>query len=167
MSLSVHQMSAPIFVRALKALDALLSKGEAHVAATGGNLQDLFDARLAPDMYTLAGQIQRSSDASKLAVVRLTGVEAPVFEDTEATFEELHARIAKTIAFIEGVDASAFEGAETREVVLKFPNGQMEFAGADFLAQFALPNFYFHVTAAYAILRNAGAPIGKRDFLGG
>lgn len=167
MPLSVHQMTVPAFTRGMTVLDTLLTKAEAHVAETGGSLQDLFDARLAADMLPLSAQIQRASDASKLAVVRLAGVEAPVFEDTEASFEELHARIAKTIAFIESVDAAAFDGAETREVVLKFPNGGLTFTGADFVAQFALPNFYFHVTTAYAILRYNGVPVGKRDFLGG
>jgi hypothetical protein len=167
MSLTIHQLTVPAYLRGLTALDKLLTKAEAHAAETGTSLQDLVDARLAPDMYTLAGQIQRSSDAAKLGVVRLTGVTAPVFEDTETTFAELHARLGKTIDFLNGVDPAAFEGAETRTVELKTPNVTLSWSGADFLTQFALPNFYFHVTAAYAILRNAGVPVGKRDYLGG
>jgi len=166
MPLTVHQLTVPAFVRGLTVLDTLLTKAEAHVAETGTSLQDLFDARLAPDMLTLSAQIQRASDTSKLAVARLTGAAAPAFEDNEATFPELHTRLAKTIAWIESVDPAAFEGAETRTVELKGGGGR-SFAGADFLTQFALPNFYFHVATAHGILRNAGVPIGKRDYLGG
>lgn len=167
MSLSIYQLTVPAYLRGLTVLDTLLTKAEAHAAATGTSAQDLFDARLAPDMYTLAGQIQRSSDAAKLAVVRLTGQPAPVFEDDEKTIADLHARLKKTIDHINSVDPAAFDGAETRKVELKTPNVTLEWTGADFVTQFALPNFYFHVTAAYAILRNAGVPVGKRDFLGG
>lgn len=167
MPLTVPQLTVPAFVRGLTVLDTLLTKAEAHAAETGTSLQDLFDARLAPDMLPLSAQIQRASDTSKLAVARLTGVAAPSFEDNEASFPELHARIAKTIAYIESVDAAAFDGAETRTVELKGGGGGRTFAGADFLTQFALPNFYFHVATAHGILRNAGVPIGKRDYLGG
>lgn len=167
MPLSIHQLTIPAFTRGLSALDKLLTKGEAHAAETGTSLQDLFDARIAPDMYPLSAQVQRASDASKLAVARLTGVPGPAYEDNEATFAELHARIAKTLAHLNSIDPAAFEGAETRKVEIKTPTTTLEWTGPDFLTQFALPNFYFHLTTAYGILRNAGVPLGKRDFLAG
>lgn len=167
MSLSVYQLSVPAFVRGMSMLDKILTKAEAHAAETGTDLGDLFDGRLAADMLPLSGQIQRASDTSKLAIARLTGEAAPAFEDNETTIADLHARIAKTIAYFNSVDPKALDGAETRQVVLKFPSMTLEFTGADFLTQFALPNFYFHVTTAYAILRQAGVPVGKQDFLGG
>ncbi|ATQ44340.1 DUF1993 domain-containing protein [Caulobacter mirabilis] len=167
MALSIYQLSVPAFIRGMTALDNILTKAEAHAAETGTDLQDLFEARLAPDMLPLSGQIQRASDTSKLAVARLTGVAAPAFEDNEATFADLHARIAKTVDYFKGVEEAAFEGAETRKIELRTQQTSLDFVGADFLTGFALPNFYFHVTAAYAILRNAGVPVGKRDYLGG
>lgn len=167
MALSIYEVTVPAYLRGLKVLDSILTKAEGHVTETGADLQDLFEARLAPDMLPLSAQIQRASDTSKLAVVRLSGAAAPVFEDNEATFADLHERIRKTVAWIESVDRAAFEGAETRRVELKAGPNTLEWSGADFVTQFALPNFYFHVTAAYAILRNAGVPVGKRDYLGG
>ena len=108
-----------------------------------------------------------ASDSAKGAVARLAGVEPPAMPDTETTIAELKARIAATIAYVNSIDAAALDGAEDREVVLKFPGAEMKFTGADFLTGFALPNFYFHITIAYALLRANGAPIGKMDFLGG
>jgi hypothetical protein len=163
----MYQASVGAYGRALSSLDKILTKAEAWAKEAGIDLADLAGARLAPDMNPLTSQIQLASDTSKLAVARLTGVSAPPFEDTETTFEELHARIARTLAFFATVDAKAFEGAESRQVVLNFPGRTLEFTGADFLTGFALPNFYFHVTTAYAILRAKGVPLGKADFLGG
>ncbi|HRD46410.1 MAG TPA: DUF1993 domain-containing protein [Caulobacter sp.] len=163
MSFSVYAASAPIFVRALNNAAAIIDKA----LAAGLDETAILEARLAPDMHPFPRQIQMASDAAKGAVARLAGVEVPSMPDTEATLAELKARIAKTIAFIESVDASAFAGAEDREIVLKFPNMELKFTGAEFLTGFALPNFFFHATTAYALLRAAGAPIGKMDFLGG
>ena len=118
-------------------------------------------------MRPLPFQIQSASDAAKGCAARLAGVEAPAMPDTETTLPELHQRLAKTIAFLQSVDAAKFAGAEDRTVVLKFPQGEMTFSGRDFVAGFALPNFYFHVTTAYALLRHKGINIGKMDFLGG
>lgn len=163
MSFSIYAASAPVFVRALNNTAAILDKA----LAAGLSEAAILEARLAPDMHPFPRQIQMASDAAKGAVARLAGVEVPSMPDTEATLAELKDRLAKTVAFIEGLDAAAFDGAEDREVVLKFPNLELKFTGAEFLTAFALPNFYFHVTTAYALLRSIGAPIGKMDFLGG
>ena len=118
-------------------------------------------------MRPLTGQIQLATDSAKGCAARLAGVEVPSFPDVETTFAELQDRIARTVAFIESVPAESIDGSEAREVVLKFPNGEMKFTGQDYLLTFALPNFLFHVTTAYAILRHNGVPIGKMDFLAG
>lgn len=163
MSFSIHQASAPVFIRALTNLSTMMDKA----LAEGGDEATLLAARLAPDMHPFPRQIQMASDSAKGAIARLAGVEVPSMPDTETTFAELKARIAATIAFIQKVDAAGFEGAEDREIVLKFPQGEMKFTGCDYLTGFALPNFFFHITIAYALLRANGAPIGKMDFLGG
>ena len=166
MSLSMYQASVPVFVRQLKALSTLLAKGEAFAAEQGIAPADLIDARLAPDMHPLARQVQIASDSAK-GVGRLAEAEVPSFPDTETSFAELQARIANTIAFIEGLPADAFEGSETRTVVLKAGGRELSFTGETFLLHVALPNFLFHVTTAYAILRHKGVALGKMDYLGG
>ena len=166
MPLSMHQASAPLFIRGLTVLSTLLEKAAAHAAAAGTDPADLINARLAPDMYPLSGQVQRASDASKFAVQRLSRVEAPRFPDEETTFEQLQERIAATIAYLRDVPADRLDGAESRKVSLAFGDFKAEFRGDDYLLTFALPNFYFHVTTAYGILRQAGVKIGKLDFLG-
>jgi hypothetical protein len=166
MSLSMHRASVPVFVRALKVLNTLLEKGEAHAKDLGQNPDDLVAARLTEDMLPLAGQIQRASDASKGAVSRLTGVEGPAMPDEETTFAQLRKRVADTLAYIESVDPKAFDGSEDRTVELKFPGGTLTFTGEDYLFGFALPNFFFHVVTAYDILRHKGVQIGKLDYLG-
>ncbi|MGB3434291.1 DUF1993 domain-containing protein [Achromobacter sp.] len=166
MSLSMYQASVPAFVRGLNVLAALLQKAADHAAAAGIDPAELVNARLAPDMYPLSGQVQRASDASKFAVQRLSRVEAPKFPDEETTFEQLQQRIAATIAYLQEVAADRLEGAEGRKVTLAFGDFKQDFRGDDYLLTFALPNFYFHVTTAYAILRHAGVKIGKLDFLG-
>ena len=163
MSFTIHQASAPVFTRALTNLSAMIDKA----LAAGVAEATLLEARLAPDMHPFPRQIQMASDSAKGAIARLAGVEPPSMPDTETTIGELKARIAATIAYANSVEAAAFDGAEDREVVLKFPNGEMKFTGADYLTGFALPNFFFHITIAYALLRANGAPIGKMDFLGG
>jgi len=167
MSLSMHQISVPLFVRQLTALSALLTKGEAFAQEKGMAPADLIDARLAPDMLPLARQIQIASDSAKGACARLGDVENPSYPDTEASFAELQDRIAKTIAFVESVPADRFEGSETRIVTMPTRDATLEFPGQIFLLHVALPNFFFHVSTAYAILRNNGVPIGKLDYLGG
>lgn len=166
MPLSMYDATVPVLQRALGNLDALLVKGEEHAAAQGLDLSELATARLAPDMFPLTGQVQSASDSAKFAVARLTGTEAPSFPDTETTFEELHQRIAKTLDFIASVDPAAFEGSETRAILTKSRRGERHFVGQSYLLTFALPNFFFHVTTAYDILRHNGVPVGKSDYLG-
>jgi hypothetical protein len=166
MPLSMHRVSVPVFVRALKVLAILLEKGEAHAKAQGLSPSDLINARLTDDMLPLSGQVQRASDASKGAVFRLTGVEAPAMADEETTFAQLQKRVSDTLAYIESVDASAFEGSETRTVELKTAGGTLTFTGEDYLLGFALPNFFFHIVTAYDLLRHNGVQIGKLDYLG-
>jgi hypothetical protein len=162
MAFTLYEASAPVFARALSNVDAWLDKA----LADGKNEAALMQARLAPDMRPFPAQIQMASDSAKNAIARLAGIEAPSLPDTEASFAELKDRCRRTVTFIEGVDRSALDGAEDREVVLKFPNGMgYRFSGRDYLTGFALPNFYFHVTTAYALLRANGVALGKPDFL--
>jgi hypothetical protein len=166
MPLSMHRASVPVFARALKVLASLLEKGEAHAKAQGLDPNDLVTARLTEDMLPLSGQVQRASDASKGAVSRLTGVEAPAMPDEETTFADLQKRVADTLAYIESADPKAFEGSEDRTIELKFPAGTLTFTGEDYLLGFALPNFFFHVVTAYDVLRHKGVQIGKLDYIG-
>ncbi|KQX00420.1 hypothetical protein ASC94_30030 [Massilia sp. Root418] len=166
MSLSMYQVSVPAFVRGLNVLSALLKKGEEHAAATGAVPDVLLGARLADDMLPLSAQVQRASDASKFCVARLCGVDAPKFDDNEASFQQLQERIASTIAFLESVPQAQFDGAEARDVTLTFGAFSQAFTGSGYLLTFALPNFYFHITTAYGILRAQGVKLGKLDFLG-
>ena len=162
MAFGLYDASAPVFVRALTNLSALMDKA----LSQGFDETKLMEARLAPDMRPFVNQIQLASDSAKGCVARLTGTENPSMTDTETSFAELKARIDATLAFITSVDRAAFEGGEDRDVVLKFPGGEQHFKGGAYLTGFALPNFFFHVTTAYALLRAAGAEIGKRDYLG-
>jgi hypothetical protein len=167
MSFTIYDASVVPMTRALGNLAKILDKAAAQAKADGTDLATLIDAKLAPDMRALPFQIQSASDAAKGAAARLAGIDAPSMPDTETTFPELSARIAKTIDFLNSVKPEQLAGAETREVVLKFPQGEMKFTGRDYVTGFALPNFFFHVTTAYAILRHKGIAIGKMDFLGG
>jgi len=166
MSLTMYKASIPVFVRELGILTSLLKKGEDFAKEQGMAADALVQERLAPDMLTLAGQVQRASDASKLAVERLTGVAAPKFEDSETTYAQLYERIEKTLAYLNSVSAEAFNEAATREVKLNYGDFQPVFTGESYLLTFAIPNFFFHVVTAYDILRHKGVPVGKRDYLG-
>ncbi|MDI3380223.1 DUF1993 family protein [Xenophilus aerolatus] len=166
MAISLYDASVSVFIRGLDQLTHVLGKGLAHAQAQGLDPATLVQARLAPDMLTLAGQVQRASDASKLAAARLGGMTAPSFPDTETTYDELLARVAKTRDFLAGVDRAAIDGQESREVRLKVGDGEMVFDAQRYLLQFAIPNFFFHVTTAYDVLRHVGVPVGKRDYLG-
>ncbi|MEO6152738.1 MAG: DUF1993 domain-containing protein [Croceibacterium sp.] len=158
---SMYDASAAVFADSLGNMRAWLDK-----AADTLSPEALMEARLAADMRPLPAQYQFASDTAKNAMARLTGVDAPSMPDTEASPAELQQRCDKTIAFIKTVDREAMRDSETREVVLKFPNGQgYRFTGEEYLRRFALPNFYFHATTAYAILRAQGVPLGKADFL--
>lgn len=167
MKISVHAVSVDLLANSLANLSHLLEKGQAHAAARKYDPALLLAARIAPDMFPLTRQVQIASDMSKFGVSRLAGVEAPKFEDKEQTVEELRARIARTIDFIKGVPASALEGSEDRIVKVPLRDRTLEFKGLDYLIRWTIPNVYFHVTTAYAILRHAGVEIGKTDFLTG
>jgi hypothetical protein len=161
MDFNMWTASVPVFVNTLNDMRAWLDK-----AASEKDEAALLAARLAPDMRPLPAQYQMASDSAKNALARLTGAEAPSMTDTEQSFAELRERCDKTIAYIQRFDAGSLRDAEEREVELKFPNGQgYRWKGADYLVGFALPNFFFHATTAYAILRNAGVTLGKPDFL--
>lgn len=166
MATELSELSVPTFTRGLRALDALLDKAVAHAEATGGDADAWLDHRLAPDMHPLRKQIQIACDSPKLCVARLSGVPAPVHDDSEITVAELKGRIAETLDYIASVPRDAVDGQESKAVVVRFPGGEMTFEGRSYLTGFALPNFYFHMTTAYALLRQAGVPLGKRDFLG-
>lgn len=161
MPLSMSQASVPVFLRALRNLSAVLEKGAAHAEAAS-----LVEARLYPDMLTLAGQVQRASDAAKGCAARLSGTQPPSFPDTEKSFPELQERIQKTIDYIKSVPSSQIDGSEEREIRFKAGKSEYNFTGQQYLQAFAIPNFFFHVTVAYAILRHKGIEIGKMDFLG-
>ncbi|MFN3931851.1 MAG: DUF1993 family protein [Brevundimonas sp.] len=164
MATELYDLTVPVFTRALKALSGLLDKAVAHAGEAGA--QALLSNRLIDDMHPLAKQVQIACDSAKLCVARLSGAEAPVNEDTETTIAELNARIAATLAFIASVPRGEIDGQEGREVVLKFPGGELPFRGLAYVTGFALPNFFFHVSMAYALLRQAGVPLGKRDYMG-
>lgn len=166
MSVSMYQASIPVFVRGLRNMAGFLEKGRADAEARKFAPEVLVGARLAPDMHVLAKQVQIGCDMVKNAGGRLAGMELPSFPDTETSFAELQARIDKTVAFLEGIGEAALEGSETRTIVLKFPGREMLFSGVDYLFTFVLPNFYFHMTTVYNVLRHNGVQIGKRDFMG-
>lgn len=161
----MHAITAPTFTRMLKNLSAMLTKAEAHAKAKGFDPAVLLNARLAPDMFTLTRQVQIATDHAKGCMARLAGHAPEAIEDTEATFADVQARIAKVLALVEGYKPEQIDGSETREVSVKIPNAELKFSGIDYVTQWALPNFYFHVTTAYAILRHNGVELGKRDFL--
>lgn len=166
MSLSMYDASLPVFARALGILDQILTKAEAFAAEKGIDPASLIEARLIEDMDPLRCQVQRASDSAKGAAARLAGTEIPSYPDTEVTFAELHERIAKTIAYVESVTRDQIEGTEEKEIIINKRHDPYPTTGRDYLFQFALPNFYFHVTTAYDILRHKGVPIGKKDYLG-
>ncbi len=166
MPLSMYRMTVPVFQRGLSTLNTYLDKAEAHATEKGIDPATLVNARLAPDMLPLSGQFQRASDTAKLTIARLGAIDAPAFEDTETTIAELRQRVAKTEAFLATIAKDALDGSETREVTISPGGVKMTMQGDNYLAAFALPNFYFHITTAHAILRHQGVAIGKRDYLG-
>ena len=166
MTISMHSLSVEVFSHALGNLSQVLAKGAASAAQRKFDPGVLLAARLAPDMLPLTRQVQIAGDIAKSSVARLAGQEPPRFEDTESTFEELHARLARTIDYLRSVPASALEGAETREIKVPVRERTLEFKGLEYLQQWAIPNVFFHVTTAYNILRHNGVELGKRDFLG-
>lgn len=165
-TISLYRASVPVFVRQLQALSAMLGKADAHAQAQQLDPAGLTGARLAPDMLPLTSQIYIATDMAKGCAARLAGLDAPAYEDTETTLAELQARIAKTVSYLQGFQASQIDGAEERSITLKLRSGERQFNGLDYLLGFALPNFFFHVTTAYGLLRHQGVPLGKLDFLG-
>jgi hypothetical protein len=166
MSLSMYQASVPVFVRMLDNLSKILELAVQHAEEKKIDPSVLINARLAPDMYPLSRQVQIATDMAKGCAARLAGLEVPVYEDNETTFPELQARIAKTLAFIQSVSAEQIDGSEERTVILKLRGKEVSFKGQPYLLHFVLPNFYFHITIAYAILRHNGLAIGKMDYIG-
>ncbi len=166
MSFSIYDASIPPTLRTLDSLSKILDKAVKHAEDSKTPLSDLLEARFAADMFPFTRQVQVVSDTAKGLAARLAGIDPPSFPDTETTFPDLQARLAKTIAFVKGVAPEKIQGAETRTITIKFPQGEMSFTGKDFVTFFALPNLYFHAATAYDLLRHKGVPIGKRDFLG-
>jgi uncharacterized protein len=167
MSFTIHAAAVPTLVRALSQLRGILAKGATHAEAQGWDPAVLLGMRLAPDMLPLTRQVQIATDIAKNAVGRLTGTEAPKFEDDETTFAELDARVQRAIAFLQSLPADAFAGAEARAVTVPSRAfGDLHFTGKDYLFGFVLPNVYFHSTTTYALLRHAGVPLGKADYIG-
>ena len=167
MSHAIYQASIPVFIRMFGNLSAILDKAVAHAEANRIDPAVLLEARLAPDMYPLPRQVQIATDSAKGCGARLAGIEVPSFEDNETTFPQLQARIAKTLGFLQGIDPARFEGSAERPVTLKLPGQELHLEGAVYLNAFVLPNFYFHLTTAYNLLRHQGVPLGKLDYLGG
>lgn len=166
MSLSMYDASLAQFIRMLGNLSAILDKAEAYAAERKIEPSVLLNARLAPDMLPLISQVQIASDSVKGCAARLAGIDIPSYADNESSFAELQARIAKTQAFLGSVTAVQLQGSEGKSITLNFPGLELQFTGQEYLLHFVLPNVYFHLTTAYAILRHNGLDIGKMDFLG-
>ena len=166
MTISMYQASAPRLANMLRNLDAILARAQAHATAKKIDPAVLLGARLFPDMLPLVKQVQIATDHAKGCVARLAGVEVPKFADSEQSFEELRARIARIIAFVESFSAGQIDGSEERDITLKAGGREMSFKGLPYLLGYAMPNFYFHLVTAYNILRHNGVEIGKRDYIG-
>ena len=167
MTSPMYSHSVPVFRQLLTALRAILAQAATHAASSGFEPDALLQARLYPDMFPLVKQVQIATDFARGIAARLAGIEVPSYENTEKTFADLDALVARTLAFLDSVKAAQFEGAETREIVLR-PGTPKEkkLTGDAYLANYGLPQFFFHVTTAYNILRHNGLPVGKRDYMG-
>lgn len=165
MSIELHAIAAPVFTARLKSLIHILKAGEADAKAKGLSESDVLGARLAPDMFDLKRQVQVATDHAKGAMARLAGIEVPSFADTEQTFADLYARIEKTLAFVASVTPEAVNGRENTTVEMNLRTETLRLSALDYLQGFAIPNFYFHLTTTYGILRHLGVPVGKRDFM--
>ena len=166
MSISIHQASVPVFVQGLKGLKGVLTKAAAHVEARKLDPEALLKARLYPDMFPLIRQVQIATDFAKGCAARLAGEEVPAWDDIETGFDDLIARVDRAVAYVEGLDASKFEGAEDRDITLTRRGETSVVKGLAYFQTQAQPNFFFHLTTAYAILRKNGVEVGKRDYLG-
>ncbi|MGA7983943.1 MAG: DUF1993 family protein [Burkholderiales bacterium] len=166
MAISMYQASAPRFANTLGNLAGVLDKAQAHAEAKGLDPLVLTACRIFPDMFPLSRQVQIATDTAKGALARLAGVEVPKYEDSEQSIAELKARIAKTVAFLQGFRPQQIDGTEDKELSIKLGKNEVNWNGMQYLLGFALPNFYFHVTTAYCILRHNGVELAKRDYIG-
>ncbi len=167
MTISMYKASVPVLTRALNNMAAILDKAIAHCAEKKIDPSVLVNFRLTPNMLPFKAQVFIMTDQAKGCAARLAGADVPSYPDTEVTFEDLKARLAKTAAFVQSFQAAQIDGSEDKDIVLKFGPNQFDFKGQDYLLNFVLPNVFFHETTAYAILRHCGVEIGKKDFLGG
>ena len=166
MQITMYRATVPVFARALRNLIAVLQKGEANATARKIDPAVILSYRLAPDMFPLTRQVQIATDMAKGCVSRLAGVEIPAYEDKEATFGELIARLEKCIAYLEGFKPGQIDGTEDKTITLKRPTGDVSYPGLQYALEYVTPNVYFHCTSAYAILRHCGVDVGKKDFIG-
>jgi hypothetical protein len=165
MSISMHSASVPVFVRMLNNLLLWLDKAQAHADAKKFDSANYLGLRLAPDMLPFVKQVQIVSDTAKGCVARLSGTEIPKWDDTEASLDDLRARIRKTLDHVQSIPAAQIDGSEDRAITITLRSGDRHFTGQRYLEHWALPNFYFHMTTAYALLRHAGVDLGKSDYL--
>ena len=163
---ALYDAAMPTFIRGLKNLSNMLEKGQAFAAAQGMELSELLDARLIDDMASLTKQVQMTTDTAQFVAVRVGQIENDPWADDEASFADVQARVAKAIAFLQAASPDGFEGREDATVVLTTPSGDIPFTGSNYVHGFAIPNFFFHLSMAYALLRMKGVPLGKLDFLG-
>jgi len=166
MSLTMYQASIPSFLRMLDNLSTILDKAVAHAEAKKIDPSIFVNARLAPDMFPLSRQIQIATDMVKGCAARLAGIEVPSYEDNETTFSELKARITKTTEFLNSINSAQIDGSEDRHITVKFGSRELAFLGQAYLFDFVIPNFHFHLTTTYTILRHNGVEIGKKDYTG-
>ncbi len=166
MSLSMHAICVPAFVRTFTAMNVWFDKAQAHADARKFDSANYLGLRLAPDMLPLTKQVQIATDMAKGCVARLSGQDVPQWDDNEASLDDLRARVNKAVDYVQSVPASLLDGSEDREIVLPMRQGEVRYTGQAYVLTFVLPNLYFHATTAYALLRHAGVEIGKRDFLG-
>jgi len=166
MTFSIYQASVPVYIRRLEALSAILDRAAAYASERKIDPAALIQARLYPDMFPLARQVQIACSHAVRGAARLSGAEPASVEDKEASFDDLKGRVAKTLAFLKSVDAKKMDGMEDREITYPAGDRKVTLKGADYLLHFSMPNFYFHLTTAYDILRNNGLDIGKADFMG-
>jgi len=164
---TIYDACVPPLTHMLGSFYTVLTKGEAHAKEAGIDPNSYLELRLAPDMLPLTAQVRIATDMAKGGAARLANADIPKYEDDETTIEQLKARLQKTIAFLKGLDAGKFAGAEDRHIHLKFPQAEFNFNGKDYLNNWVLPNVYFHITTGYDILRHKGVALGKQDFLGG
>jgi hypothetical protein len=166
MAISMYEVSIPVLIRNLNNLAAVLQKGAAHAEAKKIDPSVLLNSRIFPDMFPLARQVQIASDNAKGCAARLAGVEVPKWEDNETTFADLAARIQKTIDYLNTFKPEQIDGSEDRAITIKMRDSSLEFTGKQYLLVQLFPNFFFHMTTAYNILRHNGVEIGKKDFMG-